>query len=292
MAASLECSDGYRVEGLEPAGAGQSHHVWFGVATATGEAVVVKAELLPGRLAVEHRALRWLARSGVAVPAVRAFGQCRLDGQDRPCLVTERVPGQPPVSVQAWHRMGQCLGRLGAVAWEGSELPVCPAAQFAASHRDKVAALAAPLATLGEHDAVLRLLEEPGPLLGALILTHGDPGGGNYLETDAAGYLLDWENAQVSPRGLDLARGAFIALLDADRAGHPADVARARAVTSGYLAAQDWQPDKAELRWWLAVAGVQFIHNRWLRAGQPRVLPWADAARVLMRALSDDPWLP
>lgn len=291
MPRSLEWPDGYRVGTLEPVTSGQSHHVYFGVAETTGEAVAVKAELLPGRLAVEHRALSWLDASGVAVPAVRAFGRCRLDGRDVPCLVTGRVLGQPPASEQAWHRMGQRLGRLAAVAWEGSGLPVCPAAEFAASHRDKAAVLAGPLAALGEHDAVRRLRTEPVPPLGRLILTHGDPGGGNYLETAAAGYLLDWENAQVAPRGLDLARSAFIALLDAARAGRPADFGKARAVTTGYLSARDWQPEKGELRWWLGVAGVQFVHNRWRRAGQPRVLPWADAARVLARALSDDTWL-
>ena len=39
------------------------------------------------------------------------------------------------------------------------------------------------------------------------------PGDGNYLESDTRAVLIDWEQAQVAPRGLDLARAVFIALL-------------------------------------------------------------------------------
>lgn len=44
-------------------------------------------------------------------------------------------------------------------------------------------------------------------------MTHGDPGPGNFLDDGADGTLVDWEDAVVAPRGLDLGRASFIALL-------------------------------------------------------------------------------
>jgi aminoglycoside phosphotransferase (APT) family kinase protein len=126
--------------------------------------------------------------------------------------------------------------------------------------------------------------------LGPLIVTHGDPGNGNYLESDTRAVLIDWEQAQVAPRGLDLARAIFIALL---RAAHsdPGDLENARAVMAGYLNSSNWNPTTSEMKWWLEVAGVQVVHNRWLRSDQPNVPPWQDAAVVLEDSLSDDRWL-
>ena len=106
--------------------------------------------------------------------------------------------------------MGRALQRLEDVPWSGSGLRLDDV-QFVQSHQDKIAALGN------------RLAPPPGsestPSLGPLVLTHGDPGDGNYLETNTRAVLIDWEQAQVAPRGLDLGRAAFIALLRAVRLG-------------------------------------------------------------------------
>ena len=59
----------------------------------------------------------------------------------------------------------------------------------------------------------------------------------------------------------------------------------------GYLNSSSWNPTTNELKWWLEVAGVQIVHNRWLRSDQLHAPPWQEAAIVLERALSDDQWL-
>ena len=135
------------------------------------------------------------------------------------------------------------------------------------------------------------------PAPGPLVITHGDPGPGNYLDNGHSGTLIDWEEAQVAPRGLDLARAMFIALLGSGLTGFVArdHHARARSVASGYLASlqHTWAPGPTELRWWLTAAGMQFAHRRLQRAGQPGVLPWTDAITVLATALRDDrAWMP
>lgn len=128
-------------------------------------------------------------------------------------------------------------------------------------------------------------------------MTHGDPEPGSFLDDGAPGTLVDWEEAQVSPRGLDLGRAAFIALLGSGPEGYVVEdqTARAGAVAAGFLAESgDWVPDADELVWWLGVAGVQFAHRRLERAGEPGVPPWLDAVAVLHRVLESDPadWLP
>jgi thiamine kinase-like enzyme len=121
-------------------------------------------------------------------------------------------------------------------------------------------------------------------------VTHGDPGDGNYLESDSRAVLIDWERAQVAPQGLDLARAAFIALLRAAQSDS-GDRENARAVIAGYLDGSEWSPTTSELKWWLAVAGVQVVYNRWLRFDEPGKPRWQDAATILKAALSDDDWL-
>ena len=85
-------------------------------------------------------------------------------------------------------------------------------------------------------------------------------------------------------------RPTFIALLGAGPVGYVVrdQQARAQAVTRGYLEqlGGDWRPTRDELRWWLTVAGVQFIHRRWERTGQPGVSPWQETADILAAALN------
>jgi hypothetical protein len=102
--------------------------------------------------------------------------------------------------------------------------------------------------------------------------------------------VTDWEEVQIAPRGLDLARLVFIALLGAGPSRYLARDHRSRAdaAVDGYLSTlrNPWQPSRDESRWWMTVAGIQFVHRRWQLAGQPA--PWEQAADVLCSALTDD----
>ena len=65
-----------------------------------------------------------------------------------------------------------------------------------------------------------RLMCGPVPAAAPLVLTHGDPCPGNFLDDGRRGALIDWEEAQIAPRGLDLARAMFIALLGVGPSGY------------------------------------------------------------------------
>ncbi len=146
---------------------------------------------------------------------------------------------------------------------------------FGATHAQRVRELAdSGHATMTDIKDWDRLTSRQLPGNPALVLTHGDPGPGNYLDDAHAGTLIDWEEAHVAPRGLDMARAMFIVLLGAGPEGFIArdHAARSRAVAVGYLhqLGGAWQPHPDELRGWLTVAGIQYAHRRWQRAGQPR----------------------
>jgi Ser/Thr protein kinase RdoA (MazF antagonist) len=220
-----------------------------------------------------------------------------VSGEDRGavCLVTERIDGGAPRTAAAWERLGRALARLSRLPGEGSNLEIHDRGAFLAGHAGRVVDLDR---ALGFDFGATMAAVPPSYSDSPLIVTHGDPGPGNFLDDGAAGRLLDWEDAQVAPRGLDLARAAFIALLGAGPEGYVAGdrTARARAVVAGFRAegsasagAAGGPPlDAEELRWWLGVAGVQFAHRRLERAGEPGVLPWRDAVAVLDRAPADD----
>lgn len=285
MRLAIEGLDGYAVDELVPAPAGLAHRVYFGVEAGSGFSVVVKVEQIPGRLEIEHQALLWLRQKEVDVPRVRWFGRGKVgDGPLARCLVSECIDGTPPQSQESWSRMGRTLQRLEGVPWRGCHLPVFDETRFLLSHEEKVGLLGDRISSF--------TTAEPTPSLGPLIVTHGDPGNGNYLESDTRAVLIDWEQAQVAPRGLDLARAAFIALLRAaDLGSGDLAIANTQAVIAGYLDSSNWSPTTSELKWWLEVAGAQIVYNRWLRSDQPNVPSWQGAAIVLERSLSDDRWL-
>jgi aminoglycoside phosphotransferase (APT) family kinase protein len=184
--------------------------------------------------------------------------------------------------------MGRALARLSRVPWQGSELTALDHGDFLALHQRRVVDLSRALgrdlrATLPATPAAYP--ESP------LTVTHGDPGPGNFLDDGADGTLIDWEDALVAPRGLDLGRAIFIALIGSGPEGYVAQeqTARADAVADGFLAEADWSPDRAELAWWVSIAGVQFAQRRLERAGEPGVLPWREAVEVLESTLTDAP---
>lgn len=199
------------------------------------------------------------------------------------CLVTERVAGVPPTSTAGWGRLGAALVRLARVPWEGSGLPALDHEDFLRLHERRVAELDEALGRdLGASLPAVPSTYAESPL----TLGHGDPGPGNFLDDGTVGTIIDWEDAAVSPLGLDLGRARFIALLGGGPEGYVAEEqeARAAAVTAGYLgAAAGAAPTEEELTWWLAVAGVQFAHRRLEHAGEPGAPPWLDAVAVLER---------
>lgn len=210
----------------------------------------------------------------------------------------DEISGRAPDNNEGWQRMGRALAALAKLPWAGSGLRTQDAASFRDAHERRVRDLGAPLreAMTGVRDWP-RLGSADHAAAGPLVLTHGDPGPGNFLHDGCAGTLLDWEEAGVAPRGLDLGRATFIALLGSGPTGFVArdHHARARSVANGYLASLEpgWAPSPPELRWWLTVAGVQFAHRRLQRAGRPGVRPWTDAITVLAASLRDDrAWTP
>ena len=255
-----------------------------------GEAVVIKFGGSPGGLAREGAALVYLVPRGAPVPELMAIGLTDVSRRRVPCLVMSRQEGAAPTSRDGWWRMGRAFGRLATPVTAVGELPVLDRVRFGAEHEQRVRELGNRLSEIAA--AVPdwpRLAGAEIPCPAPLVLTHGDPGPGNFLDDGHHGWLIDWEDAHVAPRGLDLARLAFIAWLGSGSAGFVGrdHDARARAAITGYreTVPGGWRPGVAEMRWWYAVAGVQFIHHRWQTRGSPG--PWEDAARVLRRVLTD-----
>lgn len=267
---------------------GTRHEVVFGVLVGSGERVAVKLERTAGGLARERAALACLGSRDGQVPRLIAAGAATVDTEPVECVVTERRSGAAPTSIEGWRRMGRAYARLAGSHDLALALPALDRTQFGAQHAQRVRDLGdliAPFAVAGpEWD---RLCSEQVPGSPPLVITHGDPGPGNFLDDGGTGTIIDWEDAHIAPRGLDLARLVFIALLGAGPAGYVARDrhARARAARDGYLEAigDGWQPSREEWRWWLTAAGIQFIHRRWSLGGQPA--PWQDAAALLAAVL-------
>jgi aminoglycoside phosphotransferase len=283
---ALRLADGTTVTDLSEPPQGIRHRILFGVEQGSGREVAAKIELIEGALESERRALEWLTAEDVPAPRLLAAGTLDDSGEHpgAVCLIVDRVPGGPATTSDGWRRLGRALARLSLIPWEGSGLTVLDHDAFRDLHERRLADLAEALGRdLGASLPQLPRAYASSPL----IVTHGDPGPGNFLDDGAAGTLIDWEDAAVAPRGLDLGRARFIALLGAGPAGWVAEepAARADAVTAGFLAEVDRPPDPEELAWWLGVAGVQFAHRRLERAGAPGVLPWIDAVATLESAL-------
>jgi aminoglycoside phosphotransferase len=270
---------------------GTRHEVVFGRDVVSGDGVVIKLERIAGALETERCALTWLTAHAGLAPHLRSAARIRqADGASRLCLLSDLARGEAPHSEQAWERFGVALAGLSDLPWRGSGLRIHDHAEFVAGHqariRDLGDVLSEPLKGVVDLDW---LMSGPVPVAAPLVLTHGDPGPGNFLDDGGRGTLIDWEEAQVAPRGLDLARAMFIALLGVGPTGYEGrdHARRARAVSVGYLAnlACSWTPGPSEMRWWLAVAAIQFAHRRWQRDGQPGVLPPRDAIETLAAAL-------
>ncbi len=270
---------------------GTRHTVAYGVVAETGESVAVKLEGMPGALARERAALTQLGARHGPVPRLIYGGTARLGDKAFECLVIERRPGSPPTTVAGWRRMGRAYARLADRSETTADLPSSDAVDFGAHHAERIADLGERLSQLAASIpdwATLSSGEVPGSP--PLVITHGDPGPGNFLDDGGDGSIVDWEEAQIAPRGLDLARLVFIALLGVGPSGYPAreHQARAAAVATGYHESlrEQWQPTRQEWRWWITAAGIQFIHRRRQLGGRPA--PWQAAAGVLQLSLSSE----
>lgn len=278
----LELTDGFTVSQLTPASGGQNNWVFFG-RSRDSEEVVAKVEGTAGRLEAEHRALSWTARHGVAVPRVYRWGEIR-SGQYRGsrCLVLERVRGRRPSTSFDWQRMGTCLAGLVRLPVASSGIRLVGADDAVRDHKRITAMLAAQLPRVQAAVVERAVAAASVPAMSRPVLSHGDPGPGNFLVNDQGpDHLIDWETAQATPLGLDPARAAILALLGADPADCGLAKRQAAAVWHGYAKSAGWQPETDVTRWWLTVAGVQFLAGRWLQRRKARVRPWRDAVTVL-----------
>jgi aminoglycoside phosphotransferase len=291
----LRLTDGTTITELSEPPQGIRHRLLFGVEERSGREVAVKVELIDGALEAERLVLEWLTEQDAPAPRLWAAGTLDDSGEHpgAACLIVDRIAGGATSSLAGWGRLGRALARLAEVPWEGSGLTVLDHDAFRDLHERRVADLSTALG----RDIGASLPPLPGSYFEApLVVTHGDPGPGNFVDDGYAGTLVDWEDAVVAPRGLDLGRARFIALLGVGPEGWVAEEleGRAEAVTAGFLAeigdppaAADRPPVKtleSELDWWLAFAGVQFAHWRLERAEAPRVPPWLDAVAVLESA--------
>jgi hypothetical protein len=303
----LRLSDGTTVTGLTEPSQGLKHRIFFGVEEASGDEVAVKVELTAGALGDERRVLEWLAAQGGEVPRVRAAGTLDDSGEfpGAFCLVVDRAPGGRTTSLEGWGLLGRALARLTSIRWDGSGLPVLGHDAFLDLHERRLAELGEALGR--DLGASLPALPHSYASL-PMVVTHGDPGPGNFVDDGVRGTLVDWEDAVIAPRGLDLGRARFMALIGVGPEGWVGDepAARAAAAVAGFLAEVGSRPgadrvdsrpsadqadsppddlapppDTADLEWWLAAAGVQFAHWRWERADVPGIPPWLDAIAVL-----------
>ena len=287
----LVIEDGPRIRLEDRPAQGTRHEVLFGVMPDTAEPVVVKLERVPGALERERTALAWLTAERGPVPRLLLAGTATIGDERAACLVTERRPGSPPATTDGWRRMGRAYARLSDFRHPADRLMTLDPIMFGRCHAQRVSDLGGRLAPVAASVPDWERLvspEVPGSPL--LVITHGDPGPGNFLDDGDEGTIIDWEEAHIAPRGLDLARLVFIALLGAGPSGYVAREHRERASAAldGYLGAlrDRWRPSREESRWWTTVAGVQFIHRRWERRGRPA--SWEDAADVLRGALAED----
>ena len=283
----LVIAGGPTVQLLDRPAQGTGHEVHYGRVVPSGRRVVVKLGRTTGALERERLALAWLSgRRQDIVPKLIAAGTALLGGRQVACLVTERRRGSPPVTIDGWERMGKAHAQMADLP-SASGLPRIETEAFGRDHARRIAELGDRLSPLADsiHDwEQLAAGQVPGTP--PLVLTHGDPGPGNFLDDGTSGTIIDWEQAHLAPQGLDIARLFFIALLGAGPTGYiKSDLqARANAAVAGYLESSRWRPSDSEARWWTAVAGIQFIHRRWELGNHPA--PWEEAGQVLERTLT------
>jgi hypothetical protein len=286
----LEAGYGARVEEIavgdrrvielgEPIVGGSKNNARFG--RVGQERVVVKVQGTYGRLREEEEALRFLAGHGVCVPRVVDSGVIEDGGR---FLAVSQDVGAPSLTAEGWTRCGHDFAGLIDVPIQACPFPRVTTADFVADHRERLDLVR----SLLEDDVVQAISSAIAQIAGTgrLVVTHGDPGGGNYLDNPSGrGVLLDWETASVSPLGLDLGRAAFIGLLDLWQTGIPEELSSAfiHGYTSRSATAGELRGDL--LHAWIIIGGLQFIHGRYTQPLMPERTPQV-AARILENYLA------
>jgi aminoglycoside phosphotransferase (APT) family kinase protein len=165
---------------------GSKHETLFGTLHPHQRAVVVKVEGVHGALEREAAALRHLAALRGPVPTLIEVGVGTWRGKRSVCLVMERKAGCSPTTRERWRRMGRALGRVGRPVDRVAGLPVLDYRRFGADHAQRIRELETRLIGLGSVVPDWPLLCSAHiPTPGPLVLTHGDPGPGNFLTTVA-----------------------------------------------------------------------------------------------------------
>jgi hypothetical protein len=200
-------------------------------------------------------------------------------------LVVSREEGVPALTTDGWRRCGHDFAGLLDLPIQACPFPRVTTAEFVADHRQRLE-LVRPLLSNEVGQAISSAIGQVAATA-RLVVTHGDPGGGNYLDNPTGrGVLLDWETASVSPLGLDLGRAAFIGLLDLWQTGIPAELSCAfvRGYTSRSALARGLRGDL--LHAWIIIGGLQFIHGRYTQPLMSERAPQV-AARVLEHYLAN-----
>jgi aminoglycoside phosphotransferase len=182
---TLRLTDGTTITDLTRPNQGMRHRVLFGVEEASGREVAVKIELIAGALEPERRTLEWLTRQDGPSPRLHVAGTLDASGEysGAVCLVIDRVAGENPDTPASWGRLGRALARLSRVPWRGSDLTTLDHDAFLALHERRVDDLGR---ALGRDLAAMLPAVPPSYSTLALVVTHGDPGPGNFLD-DGAG---------------------------------------------------------------------------------------------------------
>jgi aminoglycoside phosphotransferase (APT) family kinase protein len=268
----LRLTDGRQVILQEKASVGSKSATFFG--TVGSIPVVVKIQRTHSDLSAEEAALQFLSDQPVHVPRVLGSGR---DEQRRQFLVLSREPGSHPSSPAGWWRLGHDLAGLTEISGDAAPFRHVSPAEFAQDHRERLKVVRQLLTEdLVEQISVALTSVAAVDLT---VLSHGDPGGGNYLDNpDGYGVQLDWETVTVSPFGLDLGRAAFIGLLDLGNSGVPTQLAAA--VIDGYTSAVGplYEIGEELRQSWIIVAGLQFIPGRHLQPLVAERTPQAAAA--------------
>lgn len=277
----LELRDGRMIELGDRATNGSKNETRFG--SLDGQPVVVKIQSAHGDPRREEQALTFLATAPLRVPKVVG---CGTTPTGRPFLAISREDGTHTETPAGWARFGRDLAALASVAVNDCPLRRVPIDEFLADHHERLATVR-DIASSGVADEIEVALSRIAAV-DRVVLTHGDPGSGNYLDSgadDRPGVLLDWETATVSPLGLDLGRAAFICMLDLHHTGVPDQLYPE--LIRGYLEDSELagQFDRPLVSAWIAIAALQFIHGRHVRPLAPERTP-ESAATVFANYLS------